>query len=291
MDLEPPGGYDSPVGGLTGRGWVGVTGALALTSCALMVFGLAGCGDEEIVDPVRPDTLPVVGFEYAFDVPGSGRAGVVELDVSNAGEELHEYSLIKLDEGKTQEDVEAFLRTGRQEPPGWVEDVAGVPLLSPGERISITRELEPATYTLLCFIPSPEGVPHVELGMIRSFRLTGDSGAPLPEPDAVISATDSGFDIPELEAGSQTIELRNADDRDREFFLIALKPGKTLADIDRFFAAGEDQAEPPATFLGAMQTIPPGESVFAFVDLEADTEYTLNDNTGSQPVVATFTPR
>ena len=84
---------------------------------------------------------------------------MVQLDISNAGEELHEYSLAKLDEGKTQEDIEAFLRTGRQEPPSWVEDVAGVPLLSPGERISITRELEPATYTLLCFISFTRGVP------------------------------------------------------------------------------------------------------------------------------------
>ena len=39
--------------------------------------------------------------------------------------------------------------------------------------------------------------------MIRTFTLTGDSRAPLPEPDAVISATGSGFEIPELEAGSR----------------------------------------------------------------------------------------
>ena len=37
-----------------------------------------------------------------------------------------------------------------------------------------------------------------------------------------------------------------------------------------------------------MQTIPAGTSVFIDIDLEADVEYTLNDNTGDQPVVATF---
>ena len=39
-----------------------------------------------------------------------------------------------------------------------------------------------------------------------------------------------------------------------------------------------------------MQTIPAGTSVFVDIDLKSAVEYTLADNTGAEPVVATFTP-
>jgi uncharacterized cupredoxin-like copper-binding protein len=251
----------------------------------VVAIGLAGCGGEG--DGAQ--SVDVQGDEYAFVMPDEAEGGVVRFNVSNTGEELHEYALGRLDEGKTLDDVKAALESGQEDPPEWFVDVGGVPLLSPGEELGLTRELEAGTYVFLCFIPSPQGVPHVELGMLKSFELTGDSGASLPDPDAVIVANDAGYDIPEIAAGEQTIELRNADDREREFFLVALKPGTDIDDLDQFFEQGE-KGLPPAQFHGAMQTIPAGTSVFIDIDLEAGVEYTLNDNTGDQPVVATFTP-
>jgi hypothetical protein len=70
-----------------------------------------------------------------------------------------------------------------------------------------------------------------------------------------VVANDAGYDIPEIAAGEQTIELRDADDREREFFLVALKPGTDIDDLDQFFEQGE-KGLPPAQFHGAMQTIP-----------------------------------
>ena len=257
---------------------------LAASAIALLVVG---CGGDEAaaVEPVE-----VRGDEYAFVMPSEGEAGVVRFDISNAGEELHEFALGRLAEGKTIADVKAYLASGREDPPAWITDVGGVPLLSPGEKLGLTRELEAGTYVFLCFIPSPKGVPHVALGMLKSFELSGDSKAELPEPDAVIVANDGGFEVPELSAGEQTIELRNADDTEREFFLIALKPGKTIEDLERFFETGEGKGEPPARFHGAMQTIPANTSVYVDVNLEAGVEYTLADNSGDRPFVTTFTP-
>jgi hypothetical protein len=259
-----------------------LAGGLAATVVAVAI---AGCGDDKDVNAVA-----VQGDEYAFVMPDEAEAGVVEFDVSNTGEELHEFALGRLAEGKTLEDVKAFLDSGQEGAPDWFTDVGGVPLLSPGEELSLTRELEAATYVFLCFIPSPKGVPHVALGMLKSFDLRGESDASLPGPDAVIVANDRGYEIPALSSGEQTIELRNADNREREFFLITLNPGKGLADLERFFEDGEGKGVPPAQFHGAMQTIPAGTSVFIDIDLRAGVEYTLADNTGDQPVVATFTP-
>jgi hypothetical protein len=249
----------------------------------MISVALAGCGDTEA------PSVDVQGDEYAFVMPDEAEAGVVRFNVSNTGEELHEYALGRLAEGKTIDDVKAFLESGQEGAPEWFTDVGGVPLLSPGEKLGLTRELEAGTYVFLCFLPSPKGVPHVALGMLRSFELRGDSGSKLPKPDAVIVANDAGYEIPDLGSGQQTIELQNADDKEREFFLITLKSGKQLSDLDRFFEEGERGA-PPAQFHGAMQTIPAGTSVFIDIDLQAGVEYTLIDNSGDQPIVATFTP-
>jgi len=256
-----------------------------MLGAAAVAASVVSCGGGD-----ESSTVTVKGVEYAFEMPNQSEGGVVKMNFENAGGELHEFALARLDEGKTQADVEAYVESGREDPPSWAEDVAGVPLLSPGEELSITRELDPGTYTFLCFIPSPKGTPHVRLGMLKTFELEGDSGNELPGADAVITASEQGYDIPQTEAGSQTLELRNADNKEREFFLVALEPGKEIQDVDRFFAQGEDLADPPATFLGAMQTIPPGTSVFLDTELESGVEYTLSDTSGRQPVVATFTP-
>ena len=224
-------------------------------SALAVAFPLAGCGGEgdEAAQPVD-----VQGDEYAFVMPDEAEAGVVKFNISNTGEELHEYALGRLAPGRTLDDVKAVLASGQEGPPDWFTDVGGVPLLSPGEELGLTRELDAGTYVFLCFIPSPSGVPHVELGMLKALELKGDSGAELPEPDAVIVANDAGYEVPTLSSGQQTIELRNGDDREREFFLVALEPGTELDDLDRFFEQGEGKGTPPAQFHGAMQTIPPG---------------------------------
>ena len=147
------------------------------------------------------------------------------------------------------------------EPPEWAEDVAGVPGLSPGQSITVTRTLEPGSYVFLCFFPDPEGTPHANLGMYELFTIAGDTGAALPEPDATITATDDGLQVPALASGEQTVEFENGGTKPHELALVAFEPGKGIKDVDRWFGSGY-QGEPPVTFLGGMQTIPAGESVF-----------------------------
>lgn len=259
----------------------GLLAVLSLTA----VGALSGCGGAG-----EANSFAVEGTEYAFATPDTAKAGAFTMDISNTGKELHEFAIGRLAPGKTLADVKAYLASASEGTPDWFTDVGGVPVLTPGEKLSITRDLQPGRYVLLCFLPSPKGVPHVNLGMIRAFTLTGDSGNDLPTPDAVVTATRNGYAIPEIESGEQTIELRNADSREREFFLFTFKPGKTLEDLSRFFDQGEGKTTPPATFHGAMQTIPAGTSVFLTMDFKAGVKYNLADNTGDRPVVATFTP-
>jgi len=176
-----------------------------------------------------------VAREYAYVMPDRIVGGVVSMEFVNAGDELHEFALGRLAPGVTPEQARQELTDGDGDPgPELVEDIGGVPFLTPGKRVTVTRKLSEGTYVLLCFIPAPDGRPHIEHGMIRSFKIEGDSGKDLPKPDAVIIARTARFDVPVLHAGRQTIELRNAAREDRGFVLMGLKPGKTPHQNVRF---------------------------------------------------------
>lgn len=249
--------------------------ALALSACAD-----GGDGDEGSPTATgRPAAraVDVSATEFAFDVPAEVTGGVIEMRFTNTGGLPHEFAFARIEKGKTEADVKAVIESGG-EPPDWAEDVAGVPGLSPGQSITVTRTLEPGSYVFLCLFPDPEGTPHANLGMYELFTITGDTGEALPEPDATITATDDGLQVPALTFGEQTVQFENGGTKPHELVLVAFEPGKGIKDVDRWFGSGY-QGEPPVTFLGGMQTIPAGESVFFTIDLEPGVEYTAIDFT------------
>lgn len=238
---------------------------------------LAGCGGKD--EAAAPPVVEVRGDEYAYVIPERIEGGVVTMRFTNTGEELHEYALARLDDGKTRADVDAYLadpESMQSGPPEWIEDIGGVPTLSQNEEVSITRELERGTYVMLCFVPAPDGRPHIAHGMVKTFEVGEPGAAEVPEPDAVVTATDDGFEIPELEAGEQMLELRNGSEAPREFYLYSPNEGVTLADVEQWGESGF-KGDPLATFLGAMQSIPAGSSVFLTVDLKAGKRYVFFD--------------
>ncbi len=259
---------------------------------ASLLAGLAtaGCGGSE---PSQPKPVEVDAADYAYVMPDRIKGGVVSMRFRNTGKELHEFALVRIGEGHTVDDALAALEKSGDDLP-WLTDVAGPPALTPGATITVTRRLEPGTYAFLCYFPNTRGVPHVKLGMARRFTVAGDSGAELPKPDAVITAEPKRFDVPELQAGKQTIELRNASGFERGFELSTLNPGRTEADKARWAAkiesTGRLPRDPvPVTALGAMQSIPSGTSVYLTLDLEAGRTYHLvEDESG---IEADFTPR
>jgi hypothetical protein len=247
-----------------------------LVATALLATAAAGCGGDDETAKTKTNAVSVKGTEYAFLMPDNVEGGVVTMRVSNAGRELHEYAIGRLKKGKTLADVRRELESGQE--PRSAENVAGVPGLSPGKAITITRRLRPGNYFFLCAVPSPEGVPHHELGMLKGFEVVGSSGAEQPQPDATVTAGDKAMEVPALRAGRQTLELRNAASEPREFELLELKPGSTSKDVAAFFERGRpDLKASPATFLGAIQTIPPGEAVLLQLSLKAGGRYVFQD--------------
>ena len=253
-----------------------------LAAAALSLSGCADGGDEDegsptTTGPTAATAVDVSATEFAFDVPAEVSGGVVEMRFTNTGGLPHEFAFAQIEKGKTEADVKAVIESGG-EPTEWAEDVAGVPGLSPGQSITVTRTLEPGSYVFLCFFPDSEGTPHANLGMYELFTIAGDTGEALPEPDATITATDDGLQVPALTSGKQTVQFENGGAEPHELVLAAFEAGKGIKDVDRWFGSGY-QGEPPVTFLGGMQTIPAGESVFLTIDLEPGVEYAALDFT------------
>ncbi len=251
---------------------------------ATTALAFVACGDDDDKDGASSGSdgsaksaaaVRVVGAEYAFAMPDRVKGGFTSMDFINNGNEVHEYGLGRLESGKTLADLDAVLAKGG-EPPEWVDDIGGVPALTPGDRVSITRRLRPGTYAFVCFFPGPKGKPHYELGMKKQFTVAGDTGAESPKADGVVTASDKRMAVPTISAGRQTLELRNAAEEPREFNLLTLDPGKTRRDAGRWFNRGF-KGEPPLKLLGAMQSIAPRTSVFLTADFEGGRTYEFSD--------------
>jgi uncharacterized cupredoxin-like copper-binding protein len=257
------------------------------TGLALMsiVALAAGCGGS---DEASPEPVTIEGGEYAYAMPDEIEGGVVAMRFVNVGKELHEYALSRIDGEHTIDELIRDLFANEGHVP-YATDIGGVPLLSPGEEITLTRKLEPGNYGLLCFVPSPDGKPHLELGMKRTFTVVGESDAALPAADAVITATADGYVVPEIEAGTRTIELRNASGKEPSWYLASASPGVTEKDFEAWIEGGQ-KGPSPVTFYGAMQSFPDGQSIFVTLDLEKGKTYRLSDDEGGLPPVE-FTPR
>jgi hypothetical protein len=264
----------------------------------VLPVGLLACGDgdEKASTSAKPKApaIRVEGREYAFVMPDRIKGGVVAMDFSNPGRELHEYSLSRLHSGKTLADVDKVLAKGEGPTPDWFQDIGGVPVLTPAAQIRITRKLQPGSYVFLCFIPDPKGRPHHAVGMKKLFSVVGDSRAKLPSTDGVIIAGEKAFTLPTIKAGRQTLELRNSASKPREFNLVGLRPGKTDDDAQKFFAPLEKgrgfrvRGKLPLEVLGAMQSIEPGTSVYLTTKFKRGWRYRLSDN--ENEIEARFRP-
>ncbi|HMQ33617.1 MAG TPA: hypothetical protein PKD53_22990 [Chloroflexaceae bacterium] len=123
----------------------------------------------EVALPAADGTVEMADFSYA--VSGVA-AGTQLVRVANTGAEDHEAVIFRINEGKSFADVRALLELPEEEQEQQygelVTQVDGV-MAGPGQTVYAELELEPGSYALICFLPSPanEGRPHYELGMLQ----------------------------------------------------------------------------------------------------------------------------
>ena len=221
--------------------------AFAVIATACSTSQAAQESDSAAVATAAPNVVVVKTSDYAFDAPDTVRAGLTTLRlVTNPGQEMHQVGLIRLDSAKTPADLFNAMKTPGPLPK-WAVEVAGVNPPAPGQTAEATLNLAAGNYLLVCFVPSPDGVPHIAKGMSRPLVVTGSAAAAAALPgDVEIKLTDYAFGLSKpLTAGQHVIRVVNAGQQTHEVMVIRLAPGKTAAQV--------------ASWVEKMEGPPPGE--------------------------------
>jgi uncharacterized cupredoxin-like copper-binding protein len=110
-------------------------------------------------------------------------------------------------------------------------DVGGPNEASPGVNADATITLEPGNYAMVCYVPSPDGRPHVMRGMVKPLAVTtaGATKPNEPKADVVIKMTDYAFELSKpITAGLRTLRIDNTAKQSHEVIIGKLLPGKTM---------------------------------------------------------------
>lgn len=216
--------------------------------------------------------LAVTGTDFAFDAPASIPAGVTDIILTNSGQEEHQAQLAGLVAGKTFADLTAALQGPDESAALALVELSGGPTgVLPGASGTTTSVIQPGQYVFLCFVRSPDGVPHFAKGMIKPIEVTAPaSTAALPDSDAQLVLQDFAFvGLETLSAGPQTVNVTNNGPQAHEATIVKLADGITAADLIPMFTSTEPPTgAPPFTSAGGVAGIKNGETVSMVVDLE-----------------------
>lgn len=126
--------------------------------------------DEEQTLPIEGADLTVevamLDYEFKMSTDTIPADAVVAFSLVNDGQYPHEFAVVVLPEGVTVDDVLTD--------PALIEQVQfiGGAFAEPGGTGSMAlQDLEPGTYTAVCFVDVPEGVPHFVRGMVTEFTV------------------------------------------------------------------------------------------------------------------------
>src|SRR3954470_19589887 len=133
---------------------VGLAGSVAVASLSLNGTIATSPTRETVANPNR--TAPVkkarvvhvIGEDFKFDAPATIRAGLTEFRFLNKGPAIHHMAILKLEGGKTFDDLKAVLANPGP-PPAWIIELGGPNAPSPGVESNATITMEPGNYALI----------------------------------------------------------------------------------------------------------------------------------------------
>ncbi len=243
--------------------------AIALGAIALVVpLSLNACQTREAAAPGASDAAapPVVTFkgtDFGYQGPAEIAAGMTELVIQNEGQELHQIQLVKLAEGKTVDDLKAYMGESNGASPEWATLLGGPNAAMPGQSANAFVDLEPGPYAITCDIPSPDGKLHSQKGMMGSFTVK-DEGAPAaaaPEADLTVAGSDFAFELPSaIGAGSHVFRFENKGTQAHEAVLIKLQGDATVDEFASYFGPEAPPGPPPGVGVGGVVALAPAMS-------------------------------
>ncbi|MCB0125986.1 MAG: hypothetical protein KDE58_27205 [Caldilineaceae bacterium] len=125
-------------------------------------------GGVQASTPEVQGTVKLVDF--SFVLPSEIKAGKQIWEVVNEGSQLHEINLMKLADGKSMDDVAAWMAKPEGAPP--FSNVGGFNGIDAKKVGYMELDLTPGTYVAICHVPDPaSGKAHDALGMVMPFTV------------------------------------------------------------------------------------------------------------------------
>jgi uncharacterized cupredoxin-like copper-binding protein len=233
-----------------------------------LLFLLLGAGAVSPKPVFKPRIVSVHASEFAFSAPKTVPAGTITFHLVNDGKQLHHVTVVKLLHGKTTADYVAAMKNPGP-PPAWAVEAGGPNAAVPGGTSDGTVTLEPGSYALVCFVPSPgEMAPHLMKGMVSPLTVTPNSAASVDMPaDVDVRLSDYKFTLSKpLTAGHHWIRVTNDAAQPHELLLVKLPPGQTAAKVGQWVEDGQ-KGPPPAMPMGGASPLAKGRSTTLSVDL------------------------
>jgi hypothetical protein len=213
-------------------------------------------------------TITVTASDYAFAAPDSVPAGLTEIRLENRGAEMHHVMLIRLDAGKTMNDLFAAMKADGPLP-SWAREVGGPNTPGPGGQSTAIVRLAAGRYAMICVIPSPDGKPHVMKGMAKEVVVTpaiSNTANANVHVSSTMTLLDYAYQFSQpLKAGRQTIRVKNGAAQPHEVLVVRLQPGKTPGDVLAWMEKMD--GPPPGAPIGGTTPMVQGEENLITMDL------------------------
>jgi hypothetical protein len=153
--------------------------------------------------------------------------------------------------------------------------------------MSMLLKMPAGHYGAFCFIPAPDGSPHIAHGMVKTFDVSSDKSSLKPPTDAVadVSIDDSGIVLPSTGlTRTGWIKITNSTDVTRDTTFAQLLGGATYAQgkayFDEFFTSGKvPEGEAPASLDGGVGSQSAGGTAYVRPGLAAG-NYVLASSNG-----------
>ena len=220
--------------------------------------------------PPEPNVVTFTAADFNYTGPDTIPAGVTTIRLVNNGTQPHHMFMVKLNEGKTVQDLMTAMQApNATEMPSWAIESGGPNAAEPGRTIASTIPVEAGNYVIFCVIPGPDGVPHVAKGMTRNLTVVPAPAAAAiaaePTADITMTLIDYGFQLSTpITAGRHTIKFDNAAAQAHEVVLVKLNPGTT---IQQWIDAANKMTGPlPGQLMDGIAGMAPGRHGYATVD-------------------------
>ena len=229
---------------------------------ALFVAGAFLVGATAPGKTPKAHVVAVTARDFAFTMPASIPAGLTTFRLYNRGKQVHHFTVVRLDEGKTAADAMKALMDTTQPRPAWMHQAGGPQGTMPGRSGNATLVLEPGNYVAFCEVPGPTAMPHFMRGMMKAFTVTGASHpAALPASDDTLSLTDYDFTFSHpLTKGRHTIAVTNNAAQPHMVVMTSFDKDATFKEW-LGWAMDPKGKMPPGKVGGGVTEISPGQTV------------------------------